>query len=115
MVLLVGIARSGARYFYCAMMGTALSHACCAAADEPADGPAVDAPECCEKRQLERLPSGSAVTPFELESLPPTEIAPTNAVEIVVHMHAATSIAHEARAGPPPPARRRATIMIWNC
>jgi hypothetical protein len=117
LILLVGIARSGARYFHCAMMGAALAGACCAAHEAGGDDPTAKAPDCCESRKAETLPSASAASSFELELEPlvDAEVARWPARAFVPRAALTTSVTYRSRVGLSPPARRHTTMMIWNC
>jgi hypothetical protein len=114
MVLLVGIARSGARYFHCAMMGVVLADACCASHDPHDDEPAATSPDCCESRTADTLPSASTTSTSELPALACTGVVASSTVSVLFGARPA-AVAYEARAGPPTNAERRAAIMIWNC
>lgn len=118
LVLLVGVARSGARYFYCAMMQASLATSCCAAhqsADEPDDAPALEPAECCEARHLASLPAGAPVA-SDLTLDAPLAFAPASPLLVVeARVVASASTTVRPGRGPPAPSRRRADLMIWTC
>lgn len=115
-VVLVGIARSGGRYFECSMMGAMLADACCTAHHDDDDRPTLDAPVCCSSHRVGDLPTGSAVTSPPLDDAPVGEVLSTY-LAVVGTRRPDPVIAHgyDARAGPGSPSRRRADMMIWNC
>src|SRR5512140_2449178 len=108
--LIFGAFRSGARFFFCAGMGSLAERPCCAAAhddrdaDETARLDADDEDGCCARLDLGRLPEGTAraVEPVRtaplLAVLPPVALAPSAPVSPVMRA------AREATESPPPTA-----------
>lgn len=120
LILLVGIARSGARYFYCPIMGATFERSCCAPAEhdstDPRDDASVGASECCETRHVGSLPTADAASALELRAVPFEAIEPPlSSIPIAREDLDNERLTHPARAGPPSAAERRAQLMIWTC
>ena len=117
MVLLVGVVRSGARYFYCPMMNVAMEDSCCAsAAHRAGDAPAIETPDCCQAKRLGTLPSSAGVASLELHAAPlAAMLPPFDVAALARRRHADFALGHDARAGPSSPARERSLFMIYNC
>jgi hypothetical protein len=117
-VLLVGIARGGARYFTCPMMGSSFAEASCCAGVRHAphdDVPAVENPECCKARTLGTLPASPIATSPEVAAVPLAAIAPPfDVVAPRANTIAALRFMYSARAGPPSAKERRAELMVWT-
>ncbi len=118
-VLVVGVARSGALYFECGMMGAMLVDACCVADhqdDRREDGPAIEAAPCCKGRRLTTLPSAAAAKGLNVHGAPLADVLPPYTESAASPpVESAIVLGYDARAGPSSPSRRRASIMIWNC
>lgn len=119
LVLLVGIVRSGVRYFYCPMMGATMEDACCPSThgeNAASDAPAIDASDCCKAKRLGHLPSGAASTSVDLADSPLAYLLPSfDRARGAAPPRVDVMRAHDARAGPHSPARQRSSLMIWNC
>jgi hypothetical protein len=118
LVLLVGIARSGARYFTCPMMGSSFAEASCCAGmrHAPSDVPAIDHPECCKARTLGTLPASPVTSAApDVAAVPLAAIAPPfDIVAPRAESVAAVRFMYSARAGPPSAKERRAELMVWT-
>lgn len=117
-VMLVGLLRAGASYFYCPAMEMVTDAPCCPgdrrAAHEEEDIAQLRARDCCEEHVVAKLPSAGGT------SGPPHLTAPSlvdvHAVPKVKLPWAAPTAAcrfdHEGRAGPVATARHRAELMV---
>ena len=69
LVVLVGVARAGSRYFYCPVMDTVLAEPCCGrhatvGHDDPATPDSqITRRECCEEATLASLPDANPENP----------------------------------------------------
>lgn len=117
-VVLVGVTRAGARYFYCPMMRAVIDAPCCEgderSEEDQTDSVEVRSQDCCEEHVLAKLPSGAA------SHAPPMLDAPLLAVSPPVTVTSrALAVAvpsrfeHENRAGPSWSARHRAELMVF--
>jgi hypothetical protein len=115
LVLVVGVLRANARYFYCPLMDAVASRPCCEPPHEgTGDDPAVDAPDCCTAMHVGALPSSASSTTVEVAS------APLTAVIVAVAGAKAVAVGGVPRAeldarhrGPPPPGEARARTMVF--
>jgi len=116
LVVLVGIARSGAMYFYCPAMGAVLEASCCGE-HHASPQTEIAAPECCRAHRLGSLPSANAAPARGVVvAAPLLALVPAVATDLDVRAPVASLLVeHDARAGPSPPAARRAELMIWTC
>jgi len=124
LVLLFGVLRGGARYFYCPQMDATLASSCCervAHGDEgehadASDAPSVDEPDCCKARRVATLPAmHGASAPPHLDVMPRVAIlAPFDLARASRERSAIACFLPSARAGPPSAAERRAHLMVWN-
>lgn len=119
-VLLVGVLRAGASYFYCPMMQATFDAPCCDRGhhDEGDDdgAPGIDHAACCEGKRLGALPTSERLHESEpVATAPITGVTPAvpAALDGPLARPAARDL-YPARAGPQRASARRATLMIWN-
>jgi hypothetical protein len=114
-VLLVGVLRANARYFYCPLMDAIASHACCESSREDGMGePAIEAPDCCEEMHVGALPSGATPTSIVVSSAPLTAFVPTVVTSTPSPISIVRLATLDARhRGPPPPSEARARTMVF--
>jgi hypothetical protein len=116
-VFIVGLARAGARYFYCTMADAVAPTECCSAHHRASsDSPDVQTPDCCEARTVDSLPSASSPRAPEAPSAPLAALAPSmsslalDASRFVVASSRRPFVAELPR---PPPSRERARLMVF--
>ncbi len=76
--LVFGELRSGARFFFCASMGSLAERPCCTGPGGGQDGAPLDDPQaaldgeddCCERLDLARMPEGTTRIPEPIRSAP---------------------------------------------
>lgn len=121
-VMLLGVVRAGARYFYCPMMHAVIDAPCCDGdarsggdPNDPTDSAEVRSRDCCEAHMLRQLPR-AAVSPSPTVSdapllavVPPVTLFAFREVPVA----SVSRFAHEDRAGPRALARHRAELMVF--
>jgi hypothetical protein len=113
--LVFGGLRSGARFFFCAGMGSLAATPCCTPAhddDAPLEAALDSQDDCCERLDLARMPEGTTRLPEPIRSAPlltvlaPVQLAlPTS---LVAPQHRAR--ARAATESPPPTAAERCAL-----
>ena len=126
-VVLVGLLRGGARYFYCPMMHAVIDAPCCPgdgqagleSLDQRHDGETAElrARDCCEEHVLAKLPKAAAgAAPLSLHA-PLLALVPPEGPRLNrLHLRSmvwASHFEHDNRAGPPSAARHRAELMVF--
>jgi hypothetical protein len=116
LVLLVGVLRANARYFYCPLMDLVVARSCCEPSREGApEGPAIEVSDCCEEKRIAALPSGDAVpAPNAVPDAPLATVLPASSAPPSAPLVLAPRATLDARyRGPPPPGAARARFMVF--
>jgi hypothetical protein len=120
LVMLVGVMRAGARYFYCPTMHMVIDRPCCAGdgdprrADEDAFVAEVRSRDCCEEHVLGKLPSAAVSSATPLADVPLLAVvAPLFVPVRALPLAAPSRFEHDTRAGPKALARHRAELMAF--
>ena len=116
--LVVGLFRSGARYFYCPMMGEIHDAPCCD--QERSEGAGIGEAECCQARLVGQLPAGAASSLLELP-LAPRAYTVRLAVAACRSLEERAPVGAEiprrpvprTRTGPPAASVRRARLGVY--
>jgi hypothetical protein len=97
-------------------MDAVASHACCSPDQDGSDAPAIEAPDCCEVRQVGPLPSAAGAGSIEVAASPLTALLPPLAVVTMPPRAAPPVLAAVLDArhrGPPSPGAARARTMVF--
>ena len=114
LVLLVGVLRANARYFYCPFMGAVASHSCCAAADDASTDPVVEAPDCCEVWHVGSLPTAAGASSIEVAASPLVATVPRlSLVAPRAPLRVRAAALEARRRAPPLPSESRARAMVF--
>ena len=119
LVVLLGVLRGGARYFYCPMMDAVIDAPCCGADGHAGVGADRDALElrslgCCEEHVIGKLPSAALFAPAAPLETPLLALVPPPTTLLAGSARGAGArFDHDNRAGPASTRRHRAECMVF--